>query len=41
MLIGFYCYRNGKFAALRIANIGYFAIVGWNLLTIAAATFAA
>ena len=41
MLIGFYCYRNGKFAALRIANFGYAAIVGWNLLTIAAATFAA
>lgn len=40
MVIGFYCYRNGKFAALRIANIGYSAIVGWNLLTIAAAAFA-
>jgi uncharacterized protein DUF5658 len=41
MLIGFSCYRNGKFAALRMANIGYSAIVGWNLLTIAAAAFAA
>ena len=40
MLIGFYCYRNGKFAALRIANLGYAGIVGWNLLTIAAAAFA-
>jgi hypothetical protein len=40
MLIGFCCYRNGRFAALRMANIGYSAIVGWNLLTIAAAAFA-
>jgi hypothetical protein len=39
MLIGFYCYRHGKFAALRIANFGYAAIVAWNLLTIAAAAF--
>ncbi len=39
MLIGFYCYRQGKFAALRIANIGYAGIVGWNLLAIAAAAF--
>jgi hypothetical protein len=41
VLIGFYCYRNGKFTALRMANIGYAGIVGWNLLTIAAAAFAA
>jgi hypothetical protein len=41
MLIGFYCYRNGKFTALRIANIGYAGIVGWNLLSIATAAFAA
>ena len=39
-LIGFFCYRNGKFAALRIANFGYAGIVAWNLLTIAAAAFA-
>lgn len=41
MLIGFYCYRHGKFAALRMANFGYAGIVAWNLLTIAAAAFAA
>jgi hypothetical protein len=41
VLIGIYCYRNGKFTALRIANIGYAGIVGWNLLAIATAVFAA
>jgi hypothetical protein len=41
MLIGFYCYRSRKFAALRIASVGYAGIVGWNLLTIGAAAFAA
>jgi hypothetical protein len=40
-LIGFYCYYNGKFAALRLANMGYSVIVGWNLLAIAVAAVAA
>lgn len=39
MLIGFCCYSNGKIAALRLANVGYAVIVGWNLLTIALAAF--
>ena len=36
MLMGLYCYRNGKITALRLANAGYFLIVGWNLCTLAA-----
>lgn len=35
--MGFYCYRNGRITALRLANAGYFLIVGWNLSTIGAA----
>jgi len=35
-LIGLYCYRTGRIAALRLANVAYFLIVGWNLATIAA-----
>jgi len=38
MLIGYWCYRSGKIETLRMANIGYSAIVAWNLLTIAAAS---
>jgi hypothetical protein len=34
--IGYYCYRKGRITALRLANVGYFLIVGWNLITIAA-----
>jgi hypothetical protein len=41
MIIGVWCYRNGKISALRIANIGYSAIIGWNLLTIAMISFTA
>ena len=40
MFIGYWCYRTGKIGTLRLANIGYSAIVVWNLLTIAAAAFA-
>lgn len=39
--IGFYFYYQGKFAALRLANMGYSLIVGWNLLTIAMAAVVA
>lgn len=35
--LGVYCYRNGRFTTLRLANVGYTAIVAWNLLAIAAA----
>ena len=34
-LIGFYCYRNGRITALRLANVSYFLIVSWNLMAIA------
>ena len=40
MLIGLYCYRTGRMTALRLANVGYFVIVGLNLVTIAAGFFA-
>lgn len=39
-LIGFYCYRNGRINALRLANAGYFLVVGWNLTAIGAAIVA-
>jgi uncharacterized protein DUF5658 len=39
-LIGFYCYRSGRIRILRLANVGYFLIVAWNLATIAAASLA-
>jgi len=39
-LIGFYCYRNGRTAALRMANAVYCLVVGWNLTAIAAAVVA-
>ena len=34
-LIGFGCYRYGRITALRLANVGYLLIVGWNLTAIA------
>jgi hypothetical protein len=36
-MMGFYCYRNGRMKVLRLANLGYVAIVTWNLTTILAA----
>jgi hypothetical protein len=36
MLAGYWCYRAGRITALRFANVGYSAIVMWNLLAIAA-----
>jgi len=35
--IGQYCYRSGRITLLRRANVGYSLVVGWNLLSIAAA----
>jgi hypothetical protein len=35
--IGQYCYRSGRMTLLRRANVGYSLVVGWNLLSIAAA----
>jgi hypothetical protein len=40
MLIGLYCYRTGRITALRLANAGYFLVVGWNLVAIAIAVIA-
>ena len=40
MLIGLYCYRSGRITALRLANTGYFLVVGWNLAAIAVAAIA-
>ena len=40
LLIGLYCYRNGRIKALRLANTGYSVMVGWNLTAIAAAVIA-
>jgi hypothetical protein len=40
MAIGFYCYRTGRITALRLANTGYFLVVGWNLAVIAIAATA-
>lgn len=39
-LIGLYCYRSGRTAALRLANAAYFLVVGWNLAAIVAAVIA-
>ena len=39
-LLGVYCYRNGRITTLRLANAGYFLIVGWNLIAIAATAIA-
>jgi hypothetical protein len=39
-LIGFYCYRSGRIRVVRLANVGYFLIVAWNLATIAATSLA-
>jgi hypothetical protein len=39
-LLGVYCYRSGRITTLRLANAGYFLIVGWNLVTIAATAIA-
>lgn len=39
-MIGFFCFRGERFTALRLANIGYFLIVSWNLVAIGAATLA-
>jgi hypothetical protein len=41
VLIGQYCYRSERFQLLRLANAGYSLIVGWNLVGITAALFAA
>lgn len=41
VLIGRYCYRNGRFTLLRRANAGYALVVGWNLVGITAALLAA
>jgi hypothetical protein len=35
--IGQYCYRSGRMTLLRRANVGYSLVVGWNLISIAAA----
>jgi Domain of unknown function (DUF5658) len=35
-VIGFYCYRSGRMTLLRLANVGYSLVVGWNLVAIAA-----
>lgn len=40
LVIGLYCYRNGRIKALRLANTGYSLMVGWNLTAIAAAVIA-
>lgn len=39
-MIGLLCYRTERTTALRLANIGYFLIVGWNLTAIGAAALA-
>jgi hypothetical protein len=41
VMIGHYCYRNGRFRLLRRANAGYSLVVGWNLIGITAALLAA
>ena len=38
--IGYYCYRNSRITALRLANAGYFLVIAWNLATIAAVAIA-
>jgi hypothetical protein len=40
ILIGYYCYRNGRITALRLANAAYFLIIAWNLAAIAAVAIA-
>jgi hypothetical protein len=39
-LIGQYCYTRGRVNLLRLANIGYFLVVSWNLIGITAALVA-
>ena len=39
-MIGLICYRTERITALRLANAGYFLIVGWNLVAISAAALA-
>jgi hypothetical protein len=38
-LIGGHCHLSGRLTLLRRANAGYSLVVGWNLITIAAAVF--
>jgi hypothetical protein len=40
ILIGFYCYRNSRIRALRLANASYCVMVGLNLTAIAASAIA-
>lgn len=39
-LIGLMCYRTERISTLRLANMGYLLIVGWNLTAIGAAALA-